>query len=127
MVAAPLLTFAVTFEPIVKPPEAMTFNVPTAWLSTVCPDPLIELAPILRVFECTMTLSLASMISSPLLWTFTTLLAASKMILFFLVLSTRTMRSAPSLSSKIMRCPPRDLMSLVLFFPVVLFSTGFCC
>ena len=69
-------------------------------------------------------LALISMSPSHSIRTF--LLAASRTILFFLVLSTIVTFSAPSVSSTITRWPCFDLISLTSFLPLPLFSGAFC-
>ncbi len=54
-------------------------------------------------------------------------LPESRTILFDLVESTRMSRSAPSVSSKMRRCPLRDLMTRMLFLPSSFFCGGLCC
>src|SRR5262249_10793337 len=107
-------------------PDTLSPSVESAWAKNDPPafecTPLFE--PSLSALEYTRTFFDALMTMSPALSILTTLFALSRTILFFFVWSTIVTFSWPSLSSKITRCPLRDLIIFVLFLPDSLFSGG---
>jgi len=106
---------------------ALTPNVFAEWVSSEEPLPVTPSeVPILIALAWMITLVFAVTSMSPSDSILMILLTESRTILFFLVLSTIVIFSAPSLSSKMIRCPQRDLMSFVLFLPDWLTSTGCC-
>jgi hypothetical protein len=128
VVAAAFETLIVVLPPpIVIPLDALTPNAFAECVSSDAPLPVTpSVVPTLSAFECMITLVFAITSMSPSDSILTILLTESRTILFFFVLSTMVTFSAPSLSSKMIRWPLRDLMSLVLFFPDALTSTGSC-
>ena len=113
--------------PIVMPLLALSPNVFCEWVSSDWPLPVMpSFVPTLSALECMITLVLALISMSPSHSILTILLTESRTILFFFVLSTIVIFSAPCLSSKMIRWPQRDLISLVLFLPESLTSTGSC-
>jgi hypothetical protein len=85
-------------------PDALTPNVDVAWLRTSLPLPVsLPEVPIFNALQCMMTLASAVTSMSPADSILTTLFAESMTILFFFVLSTIVIFSAPSLSSKMIR------------------------
>ena len=82
-------------------------------------------AVIFTVLPWMTTLPAAALIAMSLLDSMLTVLAAtSRTTLFFLVESTTVTFSAPSVSSKMIRWPVFDLMTLTSFLPLALVSGG---
>ncbi len=104
-VAGLLLTLIVTELPSTMTfPLALSPNVELAWLSTCWPLPVsFSDVPILSALLWMTMFAADLMTMSPSDSIVTTLLTASRTILFFFVLSTMVTFSAPSLSSKMMR------------------------
>ena len=118
----------VTFEPIVSVASALTLIEPLV-ATVMTPVAVALMAPdfdvIFTFWPCSTTLPLADLIAMSFDDSMLTDLAAtSSTTLFFLVESTIVTFSAPSVSSKMIRCPDFDLMTLISFLPLALVSGG---
>jgi hypothetical protein len=104
-VAGLLDTFIVVLPPpIVMLLVALSPKVAAEWLSIDAPLPVtVSVVPTLSALECMITLVFAMTSMSPSDSILKTLATESRTILFFLVLSTIVIFSAPSLSSKMIR------------------------
>jgi hypothetical protein len=128
LVAAELVMFACALPPlIVIPLVALSPNTFCVWPSTCTPFAVKpSVVPIFIALACMITFAFDVISMLPSDSILISLFAESMTILFFLVLSTIVIFSAPCLSSKMMRWPQRDLISFVLFFAESLTSTGSC-